>query len=119
MNYYNSLINKINKKSAKIGIIGLGYVGLPLALQFSKKKFNVIGFDIDLKKINNLKRNKSYINHIPSKLIKINKKKLFFTSSYLSCIFVLSRNLIPLESIVLVKINAVLLLSINKIFLYL
>ena len=82
MNYYNSLLNKINKKSAKIGIIGLGYVGLPLALQFSKKKFNVIGFDIDLKKINNLKRNKSYINHIPSKLIKINKKKLFFTSSF-------------------------------------
>tara|TARA_B100001063_G_C16740830_1_gene544703 strand:- start:467 stop:1744 length:1278 start_codon:yes stop_codon:yes gene_type:complete len=82
MNYYNSLLNKINKKSAKIGIIGLGYVGLPLALQFSKKKFNVIGFDIDLKKINNLKRNKSYVKHIPSRLIKINKKKLFFTSSF-------------------------------------
>ena len=38
MDFYSNLLNKINKKTAKIGIIGLGYVGLPLTLQFAKKK---------------------------------------------------------------------------------
>ena len=38
MNFYSALSNKIVKKTAKIGIVGLGYVGLPLALQFAKKK---------------------------------------------------------------------------------
>ena len=49
MSIYSLLLNRIKKKNARIGIIGLGYVGLPLALQFCKKKFNVIGFDIDKK----------------------------------------------------------------------
>ena len=47
MNYRNILLNKINLKKSTIGIIGLGYVGLPLAGVFAKKNFNVIGFDID------------------------------------------------------------------------
>ncbi len=46
----NNIIEKIKKKRITIGIIGLGYVGLPLARTFSKKKINVIGFDIDKKK---------------------------------------------------------------------
>ena len=54
MKFYSSLQNKINKKTAKIAVIGLGYVGLPLALQFVKRKFTVIGYDIDLKKLNYL-----------------------------------------------------------------
>ena len=82
MNYYSSLFQKINKKTAKIGIIGLGYVGLPLTLQFSKKKFEVLGFDIDVKKINMLNNNKSYIKHISSEFIKSNKENLTFTSSF-------------------------------------
>ncbi|MDA9650323.1 nucleotide sugar dehydrogenase [Candidatus Pelagibacter sp.] len=82
MKYYSSLINKINKKTAKIGIIGLGYVGLPLTLQFSKKKFEVLGFDIDIKKINHLKKNKSYIKHISSETIKKNKKYLTFSNNF-------------------------------------
>ena len=82
MNYYSSLFKKINQKTAKIGIIGLGYVGLPLTLQFSKKKFEVLGFDIDVKKINLLNNNKSYIKHISSKMIKNNRKNLTFTSSF-------------------------------------
>ena len=82
MNYYSSLFQKINKKTAKIGIIGLGYVGLPLTLQFSKKKFEVLGFDIDIEKINLLNNNKSYIKHISSKIIKRNRKNLTFTSSF-------------------------------------
>jgi len=82
MNFYSALSSKINKRSAKIAIIGLGYVGLPLALQFAKKKFDVIGFDIDKKKISNLKKKKSYIRHISDKVVKRYSKKLFFTDNF-------------------------------------
>ena len=71
MNFFQNLSRQIKRKEAKIGIIGLGYVGLPLALQFCKKKYRVVGFDIDKKKIQKLKKNQSYINHIPNSLIKI------------------------------------------------
>ena len=57
----------IEKKESIIGIIGLGYVGLPLALRFSEESFSTIGFDIDQKKIDCLNRGKSYIKHIESK----------------------------------------------------
>ncbi len=70
MDYKNQLINLINGKNAKIGVIGLGYVGLPLALSFLDNGFDVIGFDIDTSKINKIKSGKSYINHIPSEKIK-------------------------------------------------
>jgi len=58
------LIEKIKSKEAKIGIIGLGYVGLPLLIEFFKKGFHVTGFDIDEKKIELLKQGKSYIKYI-------------------------------------------------------
>ena len=45
-----SLIKKINNKDAKIGIIGMGYVGVPLAIEFANKKLEVIGFDTDKQK---------------------------------------------------------------------
>ena len=64
MNYRNTLLNKINTKKATVGIIGLGYVGLPLAGVFAKKNFNVIGFDIDSRKVQMLNKGKSYIKHI-------------------------------------------------------
>ena len=60
------LIKKIEDKTAVIGIVGLGYVGLPLALRFSETGFNVIGFDNDPEKIKILKTGKSYIKHISS-----------------------------------------------------
>lgn len=63
-------IAKIKNKSAKVGIIGLGYVGLPLGLEFALKGFNVIGFDVDERKIPLLKQGKSYIKHISEKKIK-------------------------------------------------
>jgi UDP-N-acetyl-D-glucosamine dehydrogenase len=59
-----TLLNKISSRSAKIGIIGLGYVGLPLAIEFVKAGFPVTGFDIDPEKIKLLKQGKSYIKHI-------------------------------------------------------
>jgi len=70
MNNKNILIEKINNKSAVVGIIGLGYVGLPLGLEFIESGFSIIGFDIDEKKIPILKQGKSYIKHINGNRIK-------------------------------------------------
>ncbi|HET55722.1 MAG TPA: nucleotide sugar dehydrogenase [Ignavibacteria bacterium] len=64
MNNKNTLLEKIYSKSAIVGIIGLGYVGLPLGLEFIESGFSIIGFDIDEKKIPILKQGKSYIKHI-------------------------------------------------------
>jgi UDP-N-acetyl-D-glucosamine dehydrogenase len=82
MNFYSALSYKIRKKTAKIGIIGLGYVGLPLALQFAKKKFKVVGFDKDINKISLLKKDKSYIKHISNDLLKKYKKRINFEKSF-------------------------------------
>jgi len=58
------LKNKIQQRQARIGIIGLGYVGLPLALLYSEKKFKVTGFDIDARKVETLAKGGSYIYRI-------------------------------------------------------
>ncbi|MCC7202549.1 MAG: nucleotide sugar dehydrogenase [Nitrospirae bacterium] len=57
----DSLISKIEQKKAKLGIIGMGYVGLPLALEFCKAGFEVTGIDLDKKKIDSINNGKSYI----------------------------------------------------------
>jgi UDP-N-acetyl-D-glucosamine dehydrogenase len=59
------LREKIETKQAKIGIIGLGYVGLPILVAFAKKSFSVLGFDVDQRKIEQIQAKKSYIKHIP------------------------------------------------------
>ncbi|MBW1974152.1 MAG: nucleotide sugar dehydrogenase [Deltaproteobacteria bacterium] len=63
------LIERIRKREARIGIIGLGYVGLPLLLHFGEKGFRVIGFDIDRQKVESLQGGKSYIKHVPSERV--------------------------------------------------
>jgi UDP-N-acetyl-D-glucosamine dehydrogenase len=63
-------LEKIKKKKAHIGIIGLGYVGLPLAIEFCKTGFQVTGLDIDQEKIDLLSQGKSYIKHISGSNIK-------------------------------------------------
>ena len=55
--------------SGRIGIVGLGYVGLPLALQFCRCGVEVLGFDIDRSKVDSLNAGKSYIHHIPSEAV--------------------------------------------------
>ena len=55
-NFNRKILNKIKNRQLSIGIIGLGYVGLKLLLQFANKKFKVSGFDNDLKKIRDLKK---------------------------------------------------------------
>jgi UDP-N-acetyl-D-glucosamine dehydrogenase len=58
------LLDKITHRQAVIGILGMGYVGLPLALRFLEVGFSVIGFDIDAEKIEKLNRGEGYIKHI-------------------------------------------------------
>ena len=58
------LKRKIESRTAKVGVIGMGYVGLPLALLFSEQKFPVTGFDIDTKKVDVLESGGSYIYRI-------------------------------------------------------
>jgi len=65
-----NLIKKIRDRKARIGIIGLGYVGLPLVIRFCEEGFSVIGFDIDPVKINRLRNGRSYIGNIPSSKVK-------------------------------------------------
>ena len=74
------LLKKIQTKEAKIGIIGLGYVGLPLVIEFCNAGYKVTGFDIDENKVSILKRGKSYIKHIDADLIK-KCSSLFFPVS--------------------------------------
>ena len=64
MNYKETLLQKITNKSAVVSIVGLGYVGLPLALRFTEKGFSVVGFDIDQTKIDHIEAGTSYINYI-------------------------------------------------------
>ncbi|MDA8389123.1 MAG: nucleotide sugar dehydrogenase [Nitrospiraceae bacterium] len=64
------LIEKIRSGKARIGVIGLGYVGLPLVFEFSRAGFEVTGFDIDPVKIELLKQGKSYIKHIDAEKIR-------------------------------------------------
>ena len=59
-----SIIDKINDKSAKVGVIGLGYVGLPLALEFANAGYEVTGIDIDQNKVNLINSGKNYIKDI-------------------------------------------------------
>jgi len=64
------LIKKIDDKSAKIGVIGLGYVGLPLTIEFVNSGYNVVGIDINLEKIDSINSGKNYIKDVEDKLLK-------------------------------------------------
>ena len=64
------LLEKIRSRAARVGVIGLGYVGLPLVFEFSRAGFSVTGFDLDPEKIALLEKGKSYIKHISEEKIK-------------------------------------------------
>mgnify|MGYP000911725556 CR=1 FL=1 len=66
---HSALIEKLASKQATIGIVGLGYVGLPLMLRYTEVGYRVIGFDIDPTKTEKLNTGASYIEHIPPQMI--------------------------------------------------
>lgn len=82
----SQLKNKISNKKIKVGIIGLGYVGLPLANAFIESKVSVIGFDIDKEKVELLNKGESYIKHIENNQIKSMISKNFVATNDFSMI---------------------------------
>src|SRR5712675_3099992 len=77
----DQLKNLIQQRKARVGIIGLGYVGLPLALLFSEQKFAVTGFDIDQRKVDTLAKGESYIYRISADEIQKAKAQGFTATS--------------------------------------
>src|SRR3954462_12689190 len=69
ISYKDTLVSRLNDRTARIGIIGLGYVGLPLMLRFAEIGYRVTGFDIDQNKVAKLGRGESYIERISGKTI--------------------------------------------------
>lgn len=74
---FNALSQRIQNRQATVGIIGLGYVGLPLARAFSQNGFRVLGFDIDTNKVHKLNDGQSYIQQIPASTIQQMREKGF------------------------------------------
>jgi UDP-N-acetyl-D-glucosamine dehydrogenase len=72
-----NLISRLDQRKATIGIVGLGYVGLPLMLRYVDVGFRVLGLDIDLEKVNKLNRGQSYIEHVPTEAIALARSKGF------------------------------------------
>ena len=78
---FDQLKSKIQQREARIGIIGLGYVGLPLALLYSEEKFKVTGFDIDARKVDTLAKGGSYIYRIAAEEIQSAQAQGFSATS--------------------------------------
>ena len=75
------LLQKIESKEAKIGIVGLGYVGLPLLMEFVEQGFKTVGFDVDDKKVESLNKGQSYIKHIADQRIATVVESGLFTAT--------------------------------------
>lgn len=79
--------DKIAQRKAKVGIVGLGYVGLPMAIEVAKAGFDVIGIDVDLKKVKTINSGKSYIEDVPSDELEalVSAKKIKAYKNYQVC----------------------------------
>lgn len=84
MSYEKELIEKFKKRDALVGIIGLGYVGLPLMLRYVEEGYKVLGIDIDQEKVDQLNDGMSYIEHISSESIlsAVHNKQFRATSDF-------------------------------------
>ena len=80
------IIKNIKNRQAVIGIIGLGYVGLPLAREFLNAGFSVLGFDRDKTKVNKINGGVTYIKHVNSAFLKhfVIKEKKFYNNIWAS-----------------------------------
>ena len=81
MNDLEHFIESIKDKKTVVGVIGMGYVGLPLSLEFCEKEFYVIGFDIDQEKVDLLNAGESYIKHIPAERVSKSKEAGFLQAT--------------------------------------
>ena len=70
MSHADDLRSRIASHTARVGVVGLGYVGLPLAVEFAHAGFTVTGIDIDARKVADLNRGKSYIQDVPTSVLK-------------------------------------------------
>ncbi len=70
MNYSQELRRKIESREARVGVVGLGYVGLPLAVEFAQAGFTVTGIDLDQRKVDALNRGESYIQDVSTADVK-------------------------------------------------
>src|SRR5438270_5928702 len=78
---FDQVKTKIKQKQAQVGIIGMGYVGLPLALLYSEQKFQVTGFDIDARKVETLSKGGSYIYRVAPEEIQAARAEGFSATS--------------------------------------
>ena len=78
------LYQKIQNRTANIGVIGLGYVGLPLAVEFTKAGFNVVGVDIDKNKINSINRGINYVGDVETSILRnaVKSNKIHATNDF-------------------------------------
>src|SRR5205814_7927576 len=83
----NMLFDRIAEKSARVGIIGQGYVGLPLALVFQEAGFQVTGFDVDAAKVAAITRGESFIKHIgPTRVANAVKSQRYAATTDFDCL---------------------------------
>ncbi len=84
MTLKQTLLDRLNQRQAKVGIVGLGYVGLPLAVEFAEVGFEVLGVDLSAAKVEQLNQGISYIPDIPTERIKplVESGKLHASTSY-------------------------------------
>ena len=81
--HHSGLLSKIESGTVRVGIIGLGYVGLPLARAFAERGIAVLGFDVDPVKVAKLEKGQSYIGHIPDSTIRrIREQRFEATTSF-------------------------------------
>src|SRR5436309_14524790 len=66
----NELINSIKEKRARIGVVGLGYVGLPLVTEFASKGFKCTGFEVDEMKVSQINAGESYVGDVAADTVK-------------------------------------------------
>src|ERR1700751_2378747 len=81
---FSELKTRVETRQARVGIIGLGYVGLPLALLYTEAKFRVTGFDIDQHKVGTLSSGGSYICRIPPTEIQVARSHGFCATAEFS-----------------------------------
>ncbi len=84
MSIKTDFLEKVQNRTAVVGVVGLGYVGLPLAVEFAKEGFKVVGIDLDQRKVDSINAGKSYIPDVPTEDVAalVKAGKLIATTDY-------------------------------------